>query len=210
MDCSTPGLPVHHQLPELAQTHVHWVQWCYPTISSSVVPFSSCLPSFPASGSFNESVLRIRWSKYWSFSFSLSPSNEYSGLISFRMYWLDLLAVQATPLTKKVENEVSTANTTRGKASRETKETQNSCCAATYWRTKERPLMSSLSRLLRPQRDRPSGTLKNHSNTTAEDNDKSPETKLEVMEYGDPTDRECKSSHHEEIQWATRKLSRAA
>ena len=116
------------------------------------------------------------------------------------MDWLDLLAVQATPLTKKVENEVSTANTTRGKASRETKQTQNSCCAATYWRTKERPLMSSLSRLLHPQGDRPSGTLKNHSNTTAEDNDKSPETKLEVMEYGDPTDRECKSSHHEEIQ----------
>ena len=68
--------------------------WCHPTISSSVIPFSPCLQSFPASG--NESVLRIRWPKYWSFSFSISPSNEYSGLISFRMDWLDLLADQGT------------------------------------------------------------------------------------------------------------------
>ena len=73
-------------------------QWYYPTISFSVVPFSSCLQSFPASGSFLRSqlVLRIRWPKYWSFSFSISPSNEYSGLISFRTGWLDLLAVQGT------------------------------------------------------------------------------------------------------------------
>ena len=71
--------------------------WCHPTISSSVIPFSSCLQSFPASGSFSsESVLHIRWPKYWSFSFSLNPSNEYSGLISFRMDWLDPLAVQET------------------------------------------------------------------------------------------------------------------
>ena len=71
--------------------------WCHPTISSSVVPFSSCLQSFPASGSFSsESVLLIRWPKYWGFSFRISPSNEYSGLISFKMYWLDLLAVQGT------------------------------------------------------------------------------------------------------------------
>ena len=69
-------------------------RWCHPTISSSVVPFSSCLQSFPASGSSNESVLGIRWPKYW--CFSISPSNEYSGLISFRMDWLDLLAVQGT------------------------------------------------------------------------------------------------------------------
>ena len=67
--------------------------WCHPTISSSVVPFSSCLQFFPASGSFpNESVLCIRCSKYW--SFSISPSKEYSGLISFRMDRLNLLAVQ--------------------------------------------------------------------------------------------------------------------
>ena len=71
------------------------IWWCYPTISSSVVPFSSCLQSFPASGSFQMSWL-IRWPKYWSFSFSISPSNEYSGLISCRMDWLDLLAVQGT------------------------------------------------------------------------------------------------------------------
>ena len=69
-------------------------QWCHPTISSSVTPFSSCVQSFPASGLFsNESRLRIRWPKYW--SFSISPSNEYSGLISFKIDWFDLLAVQA-------------------------------------------------------------------------------------------------------------------
>ena len=73
-------------------------RWCcHSSISSSVVPFSSLLQSFPASGSFQmRSVLRIRWSKYWSFSFCISPSNEYSGLISFRIDWLDLLAVQRT------------------------------------------------------------------------------------------------------------------
>ena len=67
----------------------------HPTISSSVISFSSCLQSFPASGS-NESVLLIRWPKYQSFSFNISPSNEYSGLISFRIDWLDLLAGQRT------------------------------------------------------------------------------------------------------------------
>ena len=69
---------------------------CHLTISSSVVPFSSCLQSFPASGSFPMSHLHIRWPKYWSFSFSISPSSEYSGLISFRIDWLNLLAVQRT------------------------------------------------------------------------------------------------------------------
>ena len=68
-------------------------RWCYPTISSSV--FSSRLQYFPASGSFQMSQF-IRWPKYWSFSFSISPSNEYSGLFSFRIDWLDLLAVQGT------------------------------------------------------------------------------------------------------------------
>ena len=74
-------------------------QWCHPTISSSVVPFSSCPQSFPASGSFQMTVkwcFHIRWPKYWSFSFNISPSNEHPGLISFRMDWLDLLAVQGT------------------------------------------------------------------------------------------------------------------
>ena len=86
MDCSMPGFPVHHQLLELAQTHVH------PTISSSVVPFSSCLQSFPASGSFPVG----QFFASGGFSFSFSPSSEYSGLISFRIDWLDRLAVQGT------------------------------------------------------------------------------------------------------------------
>ena len=96
MDCTTPGFPVHHQLLELAQTHVHPVGdainhliLCHPLL---------LLPSiFPSIRVFsNESALHIRWPEYWSFSFSISPSNEYSGLISFRSDWLDLLAVQGT------------------------------------------------------------------------------------------------------------------
>jgi len=95
-DCSMPGFPVHHQLLELAQTHVH----CVSNAIQPSHPLSSPLlqPSiFPSIRIFsNESALRIRWPKYWSFSFSSSPSNEYSGLISFRIDWLDLLAVQGT------------------------------------------------------------------------------------------------------------------
>ena len=71
-------------------------RWCHPTISSSVVPFSSCLQSFPTSGSFLKSALWFRWPKYWNFSSRISPSNEYSGLISFGIDWFDLLAVQGT------------------------------------------------------------------------------------------------------------------
>ena len=72
-------------------------QWCHPTILSSVIPFSSCLESFPASRSFSsESARPIRWPEYWNFSFSISPSNEYSALISFRTDRFDLLAVQET------------------------------------------------------------------------------------------------------------------
>ena len=73
-------------------------RWHHPTISSSVIPFSSCLQSFPASGSFQRSQFFTSGldAKDWSFSFSISPSNEYSGLISFRMVWLDLLLVQGT------------------------------------------------------------------------------------------------------------------
>ena len=96
MDHSMPGLPVHHQLPELTQTHVHWV-------GDAIQPSHLCCPLLLAHSIFpsirvlpNESVLHIRWPKYWSFSFSISPSNEYSGLISFKMDWLDLLAVQGT------------------------------------------------------------------------------------------------------------------
>ena len=96
MDCSMPGLPVHHQLPEFTQTDVHrdgdTIQPSHPLLSPS-------LPTFNLSqhqGISSESVLCIRWPKYWSFSFSISPSNEYSGLLSFGMDWLDILAVQGT------------------------------------------------------------------------------------------------------------------
>ena len=97
MDYSTPGLPVHYQLPELAQTQVHRVG---DAIQPSH-PLSS--PSPPALNLSqhqvfsNESALHIRWSKYWSFSFNISPSSKHSGLISLRIDWLDLLAVQGTP-----------------------------------------------------------------------------------------------------------------
>ena len=70
-------------------------RWCHPAISSFVIPFSSCLRSFPTSGSFQMSQL-FRWPEYWSFNFNISPSSEHPGLISFRMDWLDLLAVQGT------------------------------------------------------------------------------------------------------------------
>ena len=97
MDCSTPGLPVHHQLLELAQTHVHQVWWCHRTISSFVTPFSYRLQSFPASRSFLMSqFFASSGQSIGSFCFSISPSNEYSGLISFRMDWFDLLAIQGT------------------------------------------------------------------------------------------------------------------
>ena len=96
MDCSTPGFPVYHQLPELTRTHVHLV--CDATHNLTLCGPLLLLPSiFLSIRDFsNESVLCIRWPKYWSFSFSISPSDEYSGLISFRIDWLDLLAVQGT------------------------------------------------------------------------------------------------------------------
>ena len=109
MDCSTSGLPVHHQLPELAQTHVH-------RVSDAIQPFHPLsslllLPSvFHSIRVFSsESVLRIRWPEYWSFNFSISPFNEYSGLISFRMDWLDLLAVQG-PLKSLFQQHSSRAS----------------------------------------------------------------------------------------------------
>ena len=93
-DCSMPGLPVHHQLLEPTQTHVHWVSDAIQPSHhlSSPSPPAFNLPSIRIFS--NESSLRIRWPKYCSFNFSISPSNEYSGLISFRINWFDLLAVQ--------------------------------------------------------------------------------------------------------------------
>ena len=83
--------------PETCSNSYPLSWWCHPTISSSVIPFSSPHSVFPSIRVFSsESVLHSRWSKYWSFSFSISPSNEYSGLISFRNDWFDLLAVQGT------------------------------------------------------------------------------------------------------------------
>ena len=96
MNPSMPGLPVHHQLPEFTQTHVH-------PVSDAIQPshpLSSPSPPAPNpsqhQGFSNESTLRMKWPKYWSFSFSISPANEHPGLISFRMDWLEILAVQGT------------------------------------------------------------------------------------------------------------------
>ena len=96
MNPSTPGLPVHHHLPEFTQTHVH-------RVSDAIQPSHPrhplfLLPPIPASIRVfsNESPLRMRWPKYWSFSFNIIPSKEHPGLISFRMDWLDFLAVQGT------------------------------------------------------------------------------------------------------------------
>ena len=99
IDCSTPGFPVLHHLPELAQTHVHRVsdaiQLSHPLLSPSPSALNlSILPSIRVFS--NELALPIRWPEYWSFSFNISSSSEHPGLISFRMDWLDLLAVQET------------------------------------------------------------------------------------------------------------------
>ena len=96
--CSTPGFFVLHHLQEFAQIHGHWVddaiQPSHPLSPPSLLP--SIFPSIRIFS--NESALHIRWPKYWSFSLSISPSNDCSGLISFRIDWLDLLVVQGTPL----------------------------------------------------------------------------------------------------------------
>ena len=97
MDCSMPSFPFLHYLPEFAQTQGSC--WRHPTILSSVIPFSSCPQSFPALGLFQwvgclHQVVRCYWS--FSFSFSISPSNEHSGLTSFRIDWFDLPAIQGT------------------------------------------------------------------------------------------------------------------
>ena len=96
LNCSTLGFPVHHQLLKLAKTHVHQVndaiQPSHPLLPSSHSAFYLSLIRIFS----NDLALHIRWPNHWSFSFSFSPSNEYSGLISFRIHWFDLLAVQWT------------------------------------------------------------------------------------------------------------------
>ena len=97
MNRSMPGLPVHHQLPEFTQTHVHRVNDAIQPSHSLSRPLLLLPPIPPSIRVFsNESTLRMRWPKHWSFSFSIIPSKEIPGLISFRMDWLDLLAVQGT------------------------------------------------------------------------------------------------------------------
>ena len=94
MDCSTSGFSVHHQLPELLVSIESVLPSNHLILCHPLLLLPSILPSIRIFS--NESGLPIRWPKYWSFSFSICPSNEYSGLISFRMDWLDLLAVQGT------------------------------------------------------------------------------------------------------------------
>ena len=105
IDCSTPGSSVHHQLPELTHTHVYQVsdaiQTSHPLSSPSIFPSIRLFS--------NQSVLHIRWPKYWSFSFSISPFNKYSGLISFRIDWLGFLEVQGT-LKSFLQNHSSKAS----------------------------------------------------------------------------------------------------
>ncbi|XDA79552.1 hypothetical protein R6Z07F_009562 [Ovis aries] len=110
-----PGLPVHHQLPDFTQTHVHQVVMpsshfilCHPLLLLPPIPPSIRVFS-------NESTLRMRWPKYWSFSFIISPSSEHPGLISFRMDWLDVLAVQGT-LKSLLQHHSSKASTLRHSA----------------------------------------------------------------------------------------------
>ena len=113
MNCSTSGLPVHHHLPEFTQTHIHWV-------SDIIQPLILCLPLLllppipPSIRVFsNESTLRMKWPKYWSFSVSISPSNEHSGRISFRMDWLGLLGFQGT-LKSLLQHHSSKSSILRG------------------------------------------------------------------------------------------------
>ena len=96
MDCSTPGFPILPHLLEFAQTHVHWFDDAIQPSCPLSSPFASTFNLCQHQGLFNESALHIRWPKIWSFHFNTTPFNAYSGLISFRIDWFDLLAVQGT------------------------------------------------------------------------------------------------------------------
>ena len=96
MNHSTPGLPVHHQLPEFTQTHVHWVGDAIQPSHPLLYPSPPALNLSQHQGIFKRVSFSHQVAKYWSFTFYISPSNEHPGLISFRMDWLDLLAVQGT------------------------------------------------------------------------------------------------------------------
>ena len=115
MNHSMPGLPVHHQLPEFIQTQS--IESVMPSSHLILCRPLLLLPPIPPSIRVfsNESTLRMRWPKDWSFSFSISPSNEYSGLISFRMDWLDLLAVQGI-LKSLLQHHISKASVLRHSA----------------------------------------------------------------------------------------------
>ena len=110
MNHSTPGLPVHHQLPSLLK--LISIELVMPSSHLILCRPHLLLPSIPPSIRVfsNESTLRMRWPKYWSFSFNISPSNEHSGLISFRMDWLDLLAVQGTLKSLLLQHHSSQAS----------------------------------------------------------------------------------------------------
>ena len=98
VDCSTPDFPILHCLSEFAQTYIHWggdaIQLSYPSVALPLLLLHSIFPNIKVFSS--ESVLWISWPKYWSFNSSTSPSNEHSGLISFRIDWFDILAIQRT------------------------------------------------------------------------------------------------------------------
>ena len=114
---ATPWIAAHQASLSITTPGVHSnscpsSQWCHLAISSSVIPFSSCPQSLPASEFFPMTQLCMRWPKYWSFSFSIIPSKEYPGLISFRMDWLDLLAIQGT-LKSLLQHHISKASILR-------------------------------------------------------------------------------------------------
>ena len=115
MNRSTPGLPVHHQLPESTHTHVHWVSDAIQPAHLLLSPSPPALNLLQHQDLFKWVSFRMRWPKYWSFSFNISHSDEYPGLISFRMDWLELLAVQGT-LKSLLQHHSSNASILRHSA----------------------------------------------------------------------------------------------